>query len=121
MRSLSKKVKNYCSQEFDQEQAPLAPGVEEQSQALFNFPLPIENEQALFGDDIEVTPIDRYSAYVNPSMYAVHQQQCIERWDTVNNFAFAGMGTTYIKSLSLHSTQQRPFELCGSARTELKV
>ena len=124
VRHLATKVKNWCTakqssrlqrQESNhgqshslQQSAPPATG---QSQALFDFPPPVNSEQALFGDDFQVTLIDRYSVYVNPSMYAVHQQQRIERWDTVINYAFAGMGNTYIRSLSLHSTQQRPFEL----------
>ena len=124
VRHLAAKVKNWYTtqqssrlqrQEFNRGQPqssrqPTLPATE-QPHALFDFPPPVNNEQALFGDDFQVTLIDQYSAYVNPSMYAVHQQQRIERWDTVINYAFAGMGNTYIRSLSLHSTQQRPFEL----------
>jgi hypothetical protein len=120
---MSTKVKNYCStqqssllhrqesnhdQASSQQSAPVATG---QSQALFDFPPPLETERALFGEDFQVTLVDRYSACVSSSMYAVQQQQRIERWETVVNFAFAGMGNAYIRSLSLHSTQQRPFEL----------
>jgi hypothetical protein len=73
--------------------------------ASFNFPTPRQTT-AMFGT-INVH-YDAWSEYVEPTVYALRDQQRIVNWTDVRGLTFSGDGVAYMRCLLLYHTSERP-------------
>ena len=75
------------------------------TQASFRFPQPRQTT-AMFGNI--TVHYDAWSNYVEPTVYALRDQQRIVNWTDVRGLTFSGEGLQYIQCLRLHHTSERP-------------
>ena len=75
------------------------------TQASSRFPPPRQTA-AMFGN-INVH-YDNCSEYVEPTVYALHDQQRIVNWTDVRGLTFSGDGLLYMRYLRLYHTSERP-------------
>lgn len=54
---------------------------------------------------------DVWSAYEEPTVYALREQQRIVNWTDVRGLTFSGTGVDYIQCLQLYNTSVRPIAI----------
>jgi len=77
-------------------------------QATVQFPPPRQST-AMFGNI--TVHYDAWSDYVEPTVYALRDQQRIVNWTDVRGLTFSGDGLQYIQCLQLHHTSERPIAI----------
>ena len=79
------------------------------TQSSFRFPQPRQST-AIFGNI--TVHYDAWSDYVEPTVYALRDQQRIVNWTDVRGLTFSGEGLQYIQCLQLHHCVFTPEQPC---------